>query len=126
VNARLVAFLLLALALILAPLGICAGGGMAAAAPAHAPGMHHASQPTSHHSGHGAPGKVHFCPDCQPPSFVKAGKTAPPDLAPPIQAVWPVALAAPFTPAMTKPAWTSGPSWRSPPLRRTYRIRRQI
>lgn len=125
VNARSLAFVLLLLALILAPLGICLGDGMAMAAPAHASGMHHSAQPATGHSGHGNPGRKHFCPECQPPSFVKAGKTALPDVAP-SAAVAPTAPVVPFTPALTKFTWIPGPSSQAPPLRRTYRIRLQI
>lgn len=126
VNARPVTFVLLAFALILAPLGICVGGGMAAAAPAHASGMHHAPQPAASHSGHSSPGKAHFCPDCQPPSFVKAGKTVAPDVAPLTAAIVPIAVVEPFTFATKRSVWTRGLSPRPPPLRRNYRIRLQI
>lgn len=126
VNARPVTFVLLALALVLAPLGICAGGGMAMAAPAHASGMHHAPQPTTGHSGHGTPGKAHFCPECQPPTFVKAGKTVAPDVAPSSAAIMPIAFAVPFSPIEARATWSRAPSSRPPPLRRSYRIRLQI
>jgi hypothetical protein len=122
---------LLAVALLLAPLGLCLGGGAAMAAAPHMSAMHHASPASASHAGHGAPkhgavGKIHYCPEYQPPSFVKAGKVAAPDIAPLGTAIAPVALPAPvaFSPAGS--VWPRGPSSRPPPLRRTYRIRRQI
>jgi len=126
VNVRPVTFVLLALALVFAPLGICAGGDMAIAAPAHASGMHHAPQGATGHSGHGTPGKAHFCPECQPPSFVKAGKTVAPDIAPSSGAIVPIAFAVPFSLSEARASWSRAPSSRPPPLRRAYRIRLQI
>jgi hypothetical protein len=126
VNRSPAILVLLALALLLAPLGICFSGPPAMAAAPHASGMHHASALSAPHSDHGKAGRIHFCPECQPPSFVKAGKTFAPDIAPVAVAVVPVAAAAPFTFAPVRSTWVRGLSSRPPPLRRTYRIRLQI
>lgn len=125
VTRRPTIFVLLALALLLAPLGVCLSGSAAMAA-SHASGMHHASASPSPHSDHRVPGKPHYCPDCQPPSFVKAGKVAAPDIVPLSAGIAPVAPAAPVVFAPTKSLWARTPSPRPPPLRRTYRIRLQI
>lgn len=126
VTRRPAILVLFALALLLAPLGVCLSGSAAMAAPSHASGMHHASPPSTRHSDHGAPGKLHYCPECQPPSFVKAGKVAAPDVAPLSAGIAPAALVAPLALAPTKSVWARAPSPRPPPLRRTYRIRLQI
>jgi hypothetical protein len=119
-------FLLIALALLLSPLGVCLSGGPAMAAPGQGSRMHHATQTSGSHQGHPDHGKFHYCPDCQPPSFVKAGKIAAPDGAPLHAGMAPLISAQPpvFRPA--RAAWAHGPSPRAPPLRRTYRIRLQI
>jgi hypothetical protein len=119
-------FVLLALALLLAPLGLCLGGGAAMAAASHPSGMHHASPSLISHVDHRAPGKLHYCPECQPPSFVKAGKVAAPDVAPIGAGIAPVAYLAPIAFNPIRSVWASGPSSRPPPVRRTYRIRLQI
>lgn len=126
VTRRPAIFVLLALALFFAPLGVCMGGGPAMAAASHASGMHHAASPSSPHSGHGAAGKLHYCPECQPPSFVKAGKVAAPDVAPLSAGIAPVAVATALVFGPTKSVWARAPSTRPPPLRRNYRIRLRI
>jgi hypothetical protein len=126
VNRRPAIFVLLALALLLAPLGFCFSGTPAMAAAPDASGMHHASPVSVAHSNHGKAGAIHFCPECQPPSFVKAGKAAAPDLAPLSAVIAPVSAVAPFAAGPTQSLWARRPSSRPPPLRRNYRIRLRI
>jgi hypothetical protein len=119
-------FLLIALALLLSPLGICLSGGPAMAAPSHGIGIHHATPASGSHQGHGDHGKLHYCPDCQAPSFVKSGKVATPDIAPLNAGIFPRIPAQPPVLRPARAAWVHGPSTRAPPIRRTYRIRLQI
>jgi hypothetical protein len=126
VTRRPAIFVLIALALLLAPLGICLNGSPAMAASANASAMHHKAQtPTAHH-GRDGHGKLHYCPECQPPSFVKAGKVAAPDVIPLSAALGPVAVVQPLPFVPAKLTWARGLSTRLPPVRRTYRIRLQI
>jgi len=119
-------YVLLALALLLAPLGVCLGGGAAMAVASHQSAMHHASPASGSHGGHGGPGRIHYCPECQPPSFVKAWKVAVSDIAPSSAAIVPVAPAAAFAFNPARSAWAPSPASRPPPPRRTYRIRLRI
>ena len=123
---RPASFLLIALALLLAPFGICLQGGPAMAAPAHDMAMHHHSASGAEHHEHGSHGKFHHCAECQPPSFVKAGKVAVPDVAPVSAALVPVGLAPRLRPGPPAEVWGNGPATRAPPFRRSYRIRLQI
>ena len=126
VTRRPALFVLIALALLLAPLGMCLSGGAAMAAPGHGPAMHHGgTTPASHHKQSDR-GKLHFCPDCQPPSFVKGGKVAAPDVAPLNAAIAPPVAGRPLALDTARATWARGLSTRPPPLRRTYRIRLQI
>ena len=125
VTRRLVLFGLIALAMLLAPLGVCLSGSPAMAA-AHASGTHQLAQQSAAHHGQHTPRKAHYCPECQPPSFVKAGKVAQPDVAPPTVGIVPVVSAQPPIFSSTRAVLTYGRYTRPPPLRRTYRIRLQI
>ena len=126
VTRRPAIFLLIALALLFAPLGVCLSGAPAMAARTHASAMHHAPQTPSPHQGREGHGKLHYCPDCQPPSFVKAGKVSAPDAVPLSAVIAPVAIMQPVAFVPAKSAWAPGRATRAPPLRRTYRIRLQI
>ena len=126
VTRRAALFVLIALALLFAPLGVCLSGAPAMAAPAHASGMHHTAQTPAPHHGREDHGKLHYCSECQPPSFVKAGKVAAPDAVPLGAAIAPVAIAQPVAFAPAKSTWAPGRSTRAPPVRRSYRIRLQI
>jgi hypothetical protein len=114
---------LLALALLLAPLGICFSGTPAMAAEPHAGGMHHASPASVPHSSHG---RIHFCPECHAPSFVKAGKTTAPDLIPSAAPIAPIPAVAALPPIRAKARWNRWAPSHPPPLRGTYRIRLRI
>jgi hypothetical protein len=120
--------LMLALALILAPLGLCLNHAMAAAAPVNASGMHHgAPQAAADHSGHGDVGNAHFCAECRSDSFVKAAKSAVPDIAPASAAApLPAAPSDTFAPQTFAQTFARGLS--PPPSEpfRKYRIRLQI
>ena len=125
VTRRLAFFVLIALGMLLAPLGVCLSGSQAMAA-AHASGTHQLAQQGAAHHGQHTPRKAHYCPECQPPSFVKAGKVAQPDVAPPTADAVPVLFAQPLIFNSTKGVSTHVRYKRPPPLRRTYRIRLQI
>jgi hypothetical protein len=114
------------MALLLAPLGICAGGAMAAPAPVHGGAMDHSAQSAGNHAHHGGPAKPHVCPECQPPSFVKAASAAAADVAPATMAIAPAAYVELLAPARAFNAWRRVAAAPPPPLRRPYRIRLQI
>jgi hypothetical protein len=132
VNRRPFAFLILAFALILAPLGLCLGHGAKAAIPTH-------SAAATGHGPHGAPaasadrrqhedgGERHFCAECRPDSFVKASAAYAQGLAS-IAAIDAALPAVPkmVAPEMARPVFAHE---RSPPPRppsRRYRIRLQV
>ena len=125
VTRRTALVVLIALAMLLAPLGVCLSGGPAMAA-AHASGTHQLAQQGAAHHGQHTPRKAHYCPECQPPSFVKAGKVAQPDVAPPTVGIVPVLSAQPLLFSSTIAVSRPGRYTRPPPLRSTYRIRLQI
>jgi len=85
------ALIVLTLAMMLAPLGVCVAQGHTHVTKSASPMHHHATaQGTSRqmHGAHHGSGSHHFCPDCQPPSYVGASKAGP-DLGP-VPAVAPV------------------------------------
>ena len=127
-NVHRVALLFLAIALVLAPLGVCLGGGEAMAA-SHASSQMHVPNPEAHaHEGHGETSPDHFCPECVPPSFVKAGKANPADLAPAELSPVIVVLRPVETnrPTVSRRDLRAGPSTFHPPPLRANRIRLQI
>ena len=131
VNTRPFTFLMLALALILAPLGLCLDHGAAVAAPVHASAMQHGgSEAAADHSGHGDAGDAgqsHFCAECRPDTFLKAGAGAAPDAsaASPAFALLP-ALPETVAPRRATLTFARGLSPPPPPRSRRYRIRLQI
>lgn len=133
-NRNPVALLILTLAMLLAPLGACIGQGHAQAAPKaakmhHAAGMHHNGEATPGHDVHKGAAKHHFCADCQPPTFVGAGKAS-------FDTISFVALAPAAAPAVVQvlAAWDAEPAHRwfgrappiPPPLPITTKVRLQI
>ena len=117
-------FLLLALAVFLAPFGICLTQSAAMAASPHPAAMHHGAPAPAPHSRH--QGKAHFCPECQPASFVKAGKMAAPDLTQLAATIAAIPAFAPLPFPRAKAGWNRRAPSRPPPLRGRYRIRLQI
>ena len=80
---KAIALIVLTLAMLLAPVGICVAQGHTNAATSASHMHHHAAtsaSPHVHGTSHGT-GKSHFCPDCQPASYTGAGKAGP-DLTP--------------------------------------------
>ncbi len=128
-KARPLAFLMLALALVLAPMGLCLSHAAAAAGHVQGPAMQHGDpQASVDHSSHGDSDKGHYCAECRPDSFVKAGKAAPADVAPTGLAA-PLMVSAPvpaFALQTSKATFARGISPPPPPRSRTYRARLQI
>ena len=70
-----IALIVLALAMLLAPLGTCLASGHAQTGPAVAGMQHAAGMPMGGMRGHDGSAKHHFCSACQP-LFIGTGKTA--------------------------------------------------